>query len=209
VLSPAAALGSAPTTFNLRAGALFYARVYRDPSTLFSRYSHDHVIQAAPAQSRIRFELAAPERCFAQLRIPVAALRVDEPSLRQRLAMAGTLDEGDRKSVREHLLAKDQLDAHRYPEIEILVQSCVESATSGQYLADVAVTIRGKTQRRARAVVIAFQDGRLRTRGALRFGHGDFGMTPYSGWLGAVSNLEAIDLAWSLEAEPTAEKPAP
>ncbi|MEO8182069.1 MAG: YceI family protein [Deltaproteobacteria bacterium] len=201
-LSVSAALGGAGAAFQARPTALLYARVYHDRSRLFSHYSHDHVIHAATYQSEIRFDPAAPEHCFAQLRIPVASLLVDEPSLRGRLGIPGTLAESDRKTVREHLLAEDQLDASRHAQIEILVQSCVGSATSGQYRADVTVTIRGKAQKRAQAALIHFQGGRLRTSGSLRFRHADFGMQPYSAWLGAVSNLEPIDLLWSLEADP-------
>ena len=42
----------------------------------------------------------------------------------------------------------------------------------------------------------------MSTRGSLRFSHADFGMVPYSAWLGAVRNAEPIDLLWSLAAEP-------
>jgi hypothetical protein len=65
----------------------------------------------------------------------------------------------------------------------------------------VTVTIHGKTQQRAHAALIRFQSGRLSSSGSLRFSHGDFGMQPYSAWLGAVSNLDPIDLVWSLEAD--------
>ena len=188
--------------FQARPSALLYARVYHDRSRLFSHYSHDHVVHAAAYQNEIRFDPAAPDRCSALLRIPVASLLVDEPSLRTRLGIAGVLEESDRNSVREHMLAADQLDASKYPRIEILVQSCVGSATAGQYHADVTVTIHGKAQKRAHAALVRFQGGRLSTTGSLRFSHADFGMQPYSAWLGAVSNLDAIDLVWSLDADP-------
>jgi polyisoprenoid-binding protein YceI len=201
-LSVSAAEPGASGAFQARPTSLFYARVYHDQGRLFGGYSHDHIIHAAAYQSEIRFEPAAPERCSARLRIPVASLLVDEPSLRARLGVSGTLDEGERKEVREHMLAEDQLDSSRHPGIEILVQSCVVSATPGQYRADVTVSIRGKTQKRAHAALLSFQNGRLSTSGSLRFSHADFGMQPYSAWLGAVSNLDPIDLVWSAEADP-------
>jgi len=197
-----AAEPAATAVFQARPSALFYARVYHDPSRLFGHQSHDHVIHATAYQSEIRFDPAAPERCSAWLRIPVASLLVDEPSLRTRLGLSGALDDSDRNGVREHMLAEDQLDSNKYPRLEILVQSCARSATAGEYRADVTVTIHGKAQRRAHAALIHFHGGRLSTTGSLRFSHADFGMQPYSAWLGAVSNLDPIDLVWSVEADP-------
>lgn len=179
-----------------------YARVYHDPARMFGNYSHDHVIHATAYQSEIRFDPAAPEHCSALLRIPVASLLVDEPSLRTRLGLPGTLDDSDRKSVREHMLAADQLDASKYPRIEIQVQGCVGTATASEYRADLTITIHGKAQKRAQAALVRLKNGRLSTTGSLRFSHADFGMQPYSAWLGAVSNLDAIDLLWSLDADP-------
>jgi polyisoprenoid-binding protein YceI len=197
-----AARGDEPGEFRLREGAGLYARIYRDPSSLLGGYSHDHVLQGSIEQASLRFDPDDPSRCRAQLRIAVLALEVDEPSLRQKLGLTGTLDAAQRESVREHLLAEDQLDARRHPSIEVAVQGCVASATPGRYVADAAITIHGKTQKRPRAVVLLGAQGRLSTRGSLRFTHADFGMKPYSAWLGGVRNLETIDLLWALEAEP-------
>src|SRR6185436_7382493 len=108
------------------------------------------------------------------------------------------LDASDRKTVRQHMLAEDQLDAEHHPEIQVSLAGCVASATPGSYQADVSFTIRGKTARRERAAQITFAGGQLSARGSLRLSHAAFGIQPYSAWLGSVGNAEPIDFVWAL-----------
>jgi polyisoprenoid-binding protein YceI len=194
-------------SFSARPGALFYARVYRDTSGVLSGLSHDHVIRAGAFSASIRFDPSAPGRCSATLRIPVKSLMVDEPSLRQRVGLSTPLDASDRKTVRQHMLAEDQLDAEHHPEIQVLLDGCVETATRGSYQADVTFTIRGKSARRERAALLTLSGGQLHARGALRLSHAAFGIQPYSAWLGSVGNAEPIDFVWALDADQVAETP--
>jgi len=193
--------------FAARPGALFYARVYRSSAGVLSSLSHDHVIRAGAFTASIRFDPSAPERCSATLQIPVKSLMVDEPSMRQRVGLSTPLDASDRKTVRQHMLAEDQLDAEHHPEIQVLLAGCVESATRGSYHADVTFTIRGKTARRERAARITLSGSQLSARGSLRLSHAAFGIRPYSAWLGSVGNAEPIDFAWALQADQVAESP--
>jgi len=206
-----AAAQSAPagggTLFTARPDALFYARIYRNPSGVLSSLSHDHVIRAGAFTSSIRFDASAPGRCSATLRIPVKSLMVDEPSMRQRVGLSTPLDASDRKTVRQHMLAEDQLDAEHHPEIQVSLAGCVASATPGSYQADISFTIRGKTARRERAALITFAGGQLSARGSLRLSHAAFGIQPYSAWLGSVGNAEPIDFVWALQADQVAESP--
>ena len=196
-------------SFTARPGALFYARVYRNTSGVLSSLSHDHVIRAGAFTASIRFDPSAPGRCAATLRIPVKSLLVDEPSMRRRVGLSTPLDDGDRKSVRQHMLAEDQLDAEHHPEIQVVLGGCVESATHGSYQADVTFTIRGKSARRERAAQITLSGNQLSARGSLRLSHAAFGIQPYSAWLGSVGNAEPIDFVWTLQADQVAESAAP
>jgi polyisoprenoid-binding protein YceI len=194
-------------TFTARPDALFYARVYRNSASVLSSLSHDHVIRAGAFTASIRFDPSAPGRCAATLRIPVKSLQVDEPSMRRRVGLSTPLDDSDRKSVRQRMLAEDQLDAEHHPEIQIVLGSCVESATRGNYQADVTFTIRGKSTRRERAAQITVSGSQLRARGSLRLSHAAFGIQPYSAWLGSVGNAEPIDFVWTLDADQVAGSP--
>jgi len=194
-------------SFAVRPGALFYARVYRNSSSVLSSLSHDHVIRAGAFTTSIRFDPSAPGRCSATLRIPVKSLMVDEPSMRQRVGLSTPLDASDRKTVRRHMLAEDQLDAEHHPDIQVVLGGCVESATRGSYHADVTVTIRGKSARRERAARITLSGSQLSARGSLRLSHAAFGIQPYSAWLGSVGNAEPIDFVWALSADQVAESP--
>jgi len=209
-----AALENSPATggaaFTARPDALFYARVYRNSASVLSSLSHDHVIRAGAFTASIRFDASAPGRCAATLRIPVKSLLVDEPSMRRRVGLSTPLDASDRKSVRQHMLAEDQLDAEHHPEIQVVVGGCVESATRGSYQADVTFTIRGKSVRRERAAQITLAGSQLRVSGSLRLSHAAFGIQPYSAWLGSVGNAEPLDFVWALQADQvTASPPQP
>ncbi|HKO91567.1 MAG TPA: YceI family protein [Polyangiaceae bacterium] len=196
------------TSFTARPDALLYARVYRNSSGVLSSFSHDHVIRAGAFTASIHFDASAPARCSATLRIAVKSLMVDEPSMRQRAGLSTPLDAADRKTVRQRMLGEDQLDAEHHPEIQVLLNGCVESATRGRYHADVSFTIRGKTVRRERAARITFSGNQLSTQGSLRLSHAAFGIQPYSAWLGSVGNAEPIDFVWALQADQVTESPA-
>lgn len=203
LLAPMLAGASTPSTSQkLSADSLLYVRVYADRSALLSGMSHDHVMRATGFDASLLFDANQPERCRAYLTIPVEKLAVDEPAMRKRIGLEGSLDDADRREVREHMLASDQLSAEQFPSVKIALSRCTPAKEHG-YLADVAVTIRGRTLRLGQRVPIRWHTGELLSRGTLRLLHTQFGIEPYSALLGSVRNADAFDLVWDVRARPS------
>ena len=181
--------------------SLFYVQVYRDKGRLLSGAAHDHVVRAEDFKAVLRFSPAEPRTCEFQLSAPVHSLAVDEPEMRKRVGYEGVLDPDDRKEVKEHMLADDQLDAKRHKTIDVIARNCRPAKAPDTYSVDLALTVRGKTKRLSKDVVIKVEAGSVSTRGSLRLRHADFGMEPYSAFLGAVKNAEELDFVWALRAK--------
>jgi hypothetical protein len=198
---PHAAVARAEPTadaYSLGLESQLLVRVYRARGTLLSSLSHDHVIRAPATGMTLHFDASQPQACHASLRIGVSTLVVDEPRVRRRLGMSEAPDADDRATIRENMLAEDQLDAARHPEVQIRVRSCRRTPAPGKYGARIELEIRGETHH-ADATFEARGD-ELVSRGQLRLGHRQLGIEPYSAFLGAVKNADPIDLSWSLRA---------
>ena len=103
------------------------------------------------------------------------------------------------------MLDKDQLDANQFPDIEAKVISVTKSENEfrGQtysHLARLHFTVRGKTVRRdvSANIVIGEDDVTVEAVAAFRFT--EFGIKPYSAFLGAVKNLDEFFVYCSLTA---------
>ena len=192
---------SPPSTHSVKGEPLFYARIHRDEKAVLSGMAHDHVVRATRVEAVITLDEQAPARCLATLLIPVRSLLVDEPAWRKRVGLDGHLDEQDRKSVREHMLAPDQLDAGRFPVLRASVDRCRKGDTPGSYRGDLHISIRGKTQSFRGAALVTTKGGQLECRGELRLKHSDFGIEPYSAFLGTVRNADRFEVHWSVVAQ--------
>jgi hypothetical protein len=177
--------------------------------------AHDHVIVAAEPTAELSWS-GAPAGASFRLSARAADLEVDPPETRD--ALAGRFEElglrsGDfqpidaeqRAKVRETMLGRKQLDAERFPAIGArLLELREEPSTVGA----VAMTHRGVVELEAHGetVEVPFagrvdQEGdtlRIEATGRLRFT--DLGIEPYSAFLGAVKNLDEIDLYLLLHA---------
>lgn len=174
--------------------SLVYVRLSPNESTLLSGLSHEHVIRAGGLKGRIRWNASARE-CQVQIDVPVEALVVDEPELRQRLGLKTVLDAGDRETVTEHMQAEDQLFMRRHPRIRFRSKSC--TSRPGGVRVKGTLEIRG--QKRALTVDLDLEtsSGRLRAKGQFTVKHSDFGFKPYSALLGTIKNGE--DLRFTLD----------
>jgi polyisoprenoid-binding protein YceI len=173
------------------------ARVYR--AGVGSALAHDHVVRATRWQGTLDVN-EAPMALSADLRVDASALEVDEPSLRARHGLEGNLTEEQRGEVRATMLGPGQLDAAAHPEIRFRAAE-IDRADGGLRVAG-DLTIHGVTQRTAFLMQVERSGEELRARGTLRFKQSDFGIEPYSAFLGAVRNRDEIDLAFDVVARP-------
>lgn len=179
-----------------------------------ARLAHDHLIHAARFDSEIDFDPDAPLDTRARARVHVAGLQVDDPGVRAdvqgRLVELGLLDEPfqdigseDRSDVRAEMLHPDQLDAPNHPVIEFETDVVTRDPAGGfPFRVEVFVRIRGEevaVPLSARVVEQGQDRVRIEAWGETRFT--DFGIEPYSAFLGAVKNRDEFYLYLDLVLE--------
>ena len=191
------------------------------------RFAHDHLVTAAGYEAELHFHRDTPTEARFELRQEVHQLRVQDPGererLEERLVELGLLGEGgfqsisddEREDVREAMLSADQMDAERHPELEVelrWVRPLVEGDRAPRepdafrHRATVAFTIHGETVERPLYARYALQGDHLTVEGYADAHFTDFGMEPYSAFLGAVRNRDRFHFYVHLEAR-LAERP--
>ncbi len=179
-----------------------------------SGMAHNHLISAATYQVELDFDPAAPLQASFELRTNAAALEVDRGDLQQawypRFEALGVLNEAfgdvpdkDRQKIHKSMIGKSQLDAAGFPQIVATVVGVTEkTATVGKVEFPYQVTLRLEVRGQAVEKPIA---GRFEVDGASvtieavgAFNFSDFGIKPFSAFLGAVKNEDEFHVYLSL-----------
>jgi polyisoprenoid-binding protein YceI len=192
----AASAQSAPTTapsaVTYTLGGTLYAKVYKDPSTLAAGLSHDHVIKATGWTGTATWDPANPAACKFDITLPVTGLEPDDPTLRAKAGLSGTLDDGQRADVKSNLLGDDQLDATRFPNITYTSSACAANGNATNVTGTLGIHGVGKPI--TVPVNITADGATFSAKGGFSITHRDFGMTPYSALLGQLKNQDKIDI---------------
>ena len=186
-----------------------------------SGMAHNHLVAAGSPTLRVSGREEALEAVSFEIELAAQMLVVDAMDLQQewypRLAALGILDEPfaevsekQRDKIRGAMLGKKQLDAASHPTIRArLVALVAEASTLGElattHRATVAFEVHGETVSRAIPASVVWDDGQVRVEAAGVFQFSDFGIEPYSAFLGAVKNLDEFHVFVSF----LAKKPAP
>lgn len=168
-----------------------------------SAFAHDHVVRAARWQATLDLT-PEPVALAADVRVDATALEVDEADARARHGLDGTLSDGDRAQVRASMLGADQLDVAQHPEIRFAA-SQIDRAGDGFRLAG-ELSLHGRTRRIALPLAITQDGDAFTARGSVRVKQSDFGITPYSAFLGAVRTQDEVEITFSLVAVPAAAR---
>jgi polyisoprenoid-binding protein YceI len=159
-----------------------------------SGMAHDH--HFAAGSFRVTATMVAGAPALARLEVTIAAdsLRDQQPELSAE----------DRAKVDAQAAGSDVLDAARFPEIRFEPEGPAESALrvepDGSLDGELSGTLSLHGQRHPLAVrVHAAREGEAwRARGSVRFKQSDFGIEPYSGFLGAVAVHDEILVEYDL-----------
>lgn len=181
-----------------------------------ARFAHNHLIAPETYTCSIEHSGGGVEDLAFSLSFPVTALNVDLPELQKKwypaikaLAILDTpfseIDESDRATIEEHMLAEDQLDAEQFPEITVeLVSISSEESTLGaktfQNSATIRFSVHGKTVERAVPASIDLTADTLQVEAVGRFRFTEFGFEPYSALFGAVKNKDEFDVYVHIQA---------
>ncbi|MCX7057437.1 MAG: YceI family protein [Proteobacteria bacterium] len=169
--------------------------VYRDGP--LARLGHNHVLLGQQLDGAL--VLGQPGRpARFEVRLPVAALRVDEPTAR---AAAGpdfdsVPSAADIDGTRRHLLGPTQLDAERYPLLR--VDGTLETA-AGASVAHAHLELRGQSTALDLPVTITLDaDHSVTVSGAFKLRQTTLGLVPYSVALGALQVRDEVEISFRL-----------
>jgi hypothetical protein len=188
-----------------------------------ARLAHNHLIIAKTYTCEIRGETDSVEKYSFSLTFPATALEPDVPEAQTRwfpeIKKAGILaetfsevSESDRATIKEHMLAKGQLDAEQYPEIKAELVS-IQSISSNpsikptvgektfEHAATIRLTVHGKTVERAIPANVAVDNGVLFVEAVGQFRFTEFGIKPYSAFLGTVKNKDEFHVYVQIQAK--------
>ena len=168
--------------------------------------AHNHLVVATGYQATLVFDATTPLATRFELKLEGERLEVDPWDLAEawspRFEQLDILDEPfrevadrDRRKIRESMLAKGQLDAAGSPEIVARVTEIREQATRRggvefPYAAMLELEIRGRKVVKPVAARYESADGILTLEAVGAFSFTDFGIKPYSAFLGAVKNQD-------------------
>lgn len=164
-----------------------------------ARFGHNHAIASTLETGRAWVGDTLDASGF-ELRVPVAQLSVDDPSLRASLGgeFAGAVPDDAREGTLRNMLRPEVLDAEHHPEIR--VQSIRISGDFGQPLVRAAVTLRGLTREIEVPVELQRDSARIEASGSMKLRQTEFGITPFSIAGGAVQVADEIDVRFRIVA---------
>lgn len=190
--------------------------------------AHNHLIAVGAPLPPLHLDPEHPEATSFDLRFRAEDLEVDRRDLEEtwypRIADLGVLDEPfseksgkDRDKVRKTMLGEKQLAAEEYPEIAASVVR-VESARDDPafpFRATVALEVHGKRVEAPFRARYETDGATLSLEAIGEYNFTDFGIEPYSAFLGAVGNEDRFHVYLRLVADradgetPAASAPAP
>jgi polyisoprenoid-binding protein YceI len=190
--TPAAPTPAAgPRTFVIDAKqSVLAVQVFKDGAA--AALAHNHVVSATTISGRIVVDPANSASARIDVSLPTAGLVNDDPKLRKRFGVTGDVPEGDRKMILEHMQDEGQLDIAHFPTMQF--SSTSTTGTGSKLVLNGKLTMHGVTRDISVPVDVTFTDTGVRGTGSVKLKTSDFGIEPYSAFLGAVKNKDGIVL---------------
>jgi len=162
---------------------------------LFSAAAHDHHFVATRWRATASFDAARASEVRLELVVAADSLRDRQPAL----------SSGDRDKVNRQAAGPDVLDAARHPEVRFTSLRLEPGAGStaeqvGRLEGVLAGTLALHGRERPVSVrLVAKKDGKgWWAHGSAKFKQSDFGIAPYSGFLGTVAVQDEVQLDYEL-----------
>lgn len=166
--------------------------------------AHDHGVKASTFTGSVQWDPANPAACKIDISVPVTALVVDPPGMRERAGLdaEGAVDEDTKKTIVKNMCSSSNLECDKHQTLSFKSASCTGSGTSYTVAGD--LTIRGKAKRVSVPMTIEASDTSFKAKGSIKFNHADFGMTPFTYGPGLPKNEEGLKLTVDVVGAPSA-----
>ena len=162
---------------------------------------HNHVITATEISGHVYLAPVLAQSAF-DLEVPISSLVVDDPDAR-RAAGEGfppDLPAEARQATRRNMLGVEVLAADDHPTVRL--RSVAISGDRPQLRVTAAMTLRGVTREIEVPVDVQSIGGPLRLSGAFALRQSDYGITPFSVALGALTVRDEVRIRFDLVAIP-------
>lgn len=178
--------------------------VYRGGT--MARLGHNHVISSTDVQGHL-WRGASVESAGFALTVPVNTLIVDDDTARAEEGEDFPLNVGEaaKAGTKANMLRPTLLDGEHFPEISIRSTRITGSATHPEVVA----TMRIKDQAREVRVPVTLveADGCLTVQGSFAIRQSDFGITPLSIAMGALTVQDTVTIKFKLVARVSTPSP--
>ena len=170
---------------------------------LFSGFAHDHHFEVTRWRATAEVPEGDPSRLALEALLAAGSLRDRQEAL----------SESDRAKVEAQAAGPEVLDAARHPEIAWRSERVTVDPAAGRDgavrgTAHGRLTMRGRT----RPVDVAFEARRegeaWQVKGKARSKQSDFGISPFSGFLGTVGVEDEVEIEIALTLRPVARSPS-
>lgn len=163
-----------------------------------AKAGHNHVLGVSQFEGYVRVDPSQPRDSRFDLRVPIDALKVDDPAWREQTGgnFTSARSEADIEGTRRNLLGPKVLDAMQFPNMELHSR-----AVAGDWpvlVVDVAITIKGATHVQPVMVRLTSAPEGLRASGEFVLRQTDFGMEPFSVLGGLMSVQDEIGVTFDL-----------
>jgi polyisoprenoid-binding protein YceI len=162
---------------------------------LFAGMAHDHHFVPEDWRATARLDETNPPHVEVDLVVAADSLRDRQPELSPE----------DREKVNRQAAGPDVLDARRHPEIRFTCQKletdgsthrAEEGAVAGMLVG--TLSLHGRERPISIPVRATKEGDAWRARGSISFKQSDFGIHPYSGFLGTVAVHDAVKLDYDI-----------
>jgi hypothetical protein len=173
-------------------------RVYR--AGLMQRLGHDHIVASRHLQGYVllKDDAGTADACRATFFVPLAALIVDDPALREQANLTTKPSPASIAGTKRNMLLS--LDAEVFPFVHLTSTNCSPGLNGGPVTT--FLTLHGVTREQTlQATLIKIDGNTLQLEGDFSLHQSDFGITPFSVMNGLLKVQDKLDLSYHLVAK--------
>ena len=171
---------------------------------LLSGAAHDHEFLVRTWHATATFDARQPQEARVEVVLAAGSLVDRQPALSPE----------DREKVNRQAAGPEVLDAPRYPEIRFVSNGPIHVGAAGarpdgvEGTIEGALSLRGMERRVSGPIRALRQGGGWHAQGSIRFKQSDFGIEPYSGFLGMVAVHDEVEVAYDVLVGPARGEPS-
>ena len=154
-----------------------------------SSFAHDHVMSVEKFKGQVVYDENTPSKSSVYIRVEAKSLKVLDPKVKK----------SDRAKIKKSMDSDEVLNIKKYPNITFQSSKVEVKKASGLLLKVTGkLTLHGKTKTISFPVKVTKKGGKLTASGKFKLRQTEFGMTPYSAYLGAVKVKDVIDVQFNI-----------